>query len=189
MKARILVPLGAWFGIAILGGTAQGGLIEAMARDYREMSAWPCPYICYDRAAANAPYPAMIENAWRRQNLLGDYHFGADGMQLTETGQTKVRWILTEAPLQHRTVFVHRGETPQQTAGRLNAVKEYALKVAPEGGAANVLESNLSPLGYPAGWPGTKDPTLNRKFQGYYPEKAYVPDRAAGGAGGAGGSP
>jgi len=127
----------------------------------------------------------MIENAWRRQNILADYHFGADGIELSEAGQTKIRRILTEAPLQHRTVFVHRGETPQQTAGRMKAVFEYANKIIPEGGAPNVIETNVSPPGYPAGWPGGKDPTISRKFQGWLPEKPYVPDRTTGSGAGA----
>jgi hypothetical protein len=180
MKIRILVSLGAVLGLAVLGGTARGGLIEEMARDTCEVNRWPYPYVCWDRAAARAPFPGMIENAWRRQNLVADYHFGADGTQLSEAGQGKVRWILTEAPLQHRTVFVRRGETPQQTAARMKAVGEYAAKIAPDGGPPSILESNLSPPGYPAGWPGGKDPTWTRKFQGWLPEKPYVPDRTSG---------
>ncbi len=186
MKARLLVPVGVLLGLAALGGTARGGLIEAMARDTCEVNSWPNPYVGWDRAAQRAPYPGMIANAWRRQNLLADYHFGADGAQLSEAGQSKIRWILTEAPVEHRTVFVRRGETPQQTASRMDAVKEYALKVAPEGGPPNVIESNVGPAGYPAGWPGGKNPTLNQKFQGYYPAGAYVPGgkKSSGGGGG-----
>jgi len=183
MKIRILVPLGALLGLAVLGGTARGGLIEAIARDTCEVSRWPYPYVCWDRAAARAPYPGMIENAWRRQNLLADHHFGADATQLSEAGQSKLRWILTEAPLQHRTVFVRRGETPQQTAARMKAVGEYVAKIAPEGGPPNILETNVSPPGYPAGWPGgkdPKDPTLSRRFQGWLPDKLYVPERTSG---------
>jgi hypothetical protein len=188
MKARFLMPVGVLLGLAVLGGTVRAGLIEEMARDTCEVNRWPCPYNCWDRAAARAPFPGMIENAWRKQNVLADNHFGAEGDRLSEAGQTKVRWILTEAPIQHRTVFVRRGETPQQTAGRMNAVKEYALKIAPEGGPPNILETNISPPGYPAGWPGGKEPTLTRKFQGYYPEKSYVPDRTTGGGASGGGS-
>lgn len=160
-----------------------GGVIRALARDFAEVNNWPCPYICWDREAARAPMPGMIENAWRRQNLLADYHFTSDN-SLSPAGKQKVRWILTEAPMQHRTVFVRRGENAEETVARINSIRQYADKSFPEAGPANILETYVSPPGYTAGWPGAKDETLSRKFQTSLPEKLYVPDRATNTNGG-----
>jgi len=160
-----------------------GGIIRALARDFAEVNNWPYPYVCWDREAVRAPVPGMIENAWRRQNLLAEYHF-TDDNSLTPAGQQKVRWILTEAPIQHRTVFVRRGETAEETAARVNSVRQYTAKAFPEASPANVLETYISPPGYPAGWPGAKDETLSRKFQTSLPEKLYVPDRGTSSSGG-----
>jgi hypothetical protein len=178
MKIRIFMLLAALVGPVAVGTTAQGGVLGAIARDTCEVNRWPYPYVCWDREAVYAPFPGMIENAWRRQNLLADCHFVVDGTQLSQAGQSKVRWILTEAPLQHRTVFVRRGETAEQTTARVNSIREYAAKVAPEGGPPNIVETNVSLPGYPAGWPGGKDPTLSRRFQGFVPEKLYIPSRS-----------
>ena len=161
---------------------ARGGLIEEIARDTVEVNSWPCPYVCWDAAAARAPFPIMIQNAWRRQNLVADYHFAANSNELTLAGQFKVRWILTEAPLEDRTVFVRRGETADQTAARIDSVKKYAAKL-PLDGVANIVETNSMPLGYPAGWPGSKDPALLRKFQSVVPDKMYLPDKSGGSSG------
>lgn len=160
-----------------------GGVIGALARDFAEVNNWPCPYSCWDREAARSPMPGMIENAWRRQNLLADHHFTSDN-NLSPAGQRKVRWILTEAPMQHRTIFVRHAESADQTVARINSIRQYADKAFHEAGPANILETYASPPGYTAGWPGTKDETFSRKFQGSLPEKLYVPDRATNTNGG-----
>jgi len=162
-----------------------GGVIRVLARDFAEVNNWPCPYVCWDREAVVAPFPGMIENAWRRQNLLAECHFTADN-SLSPAGQQKVRWILTEAPMQHRTIYVRRGETAEETCARVNSIRQYAAKALPETSPPSILETNVSPPGYPAGWPGAKDETLTRKFQSSVPDKLYLPDRGTGSSGGAG---
>jgi len=160
-----------------------GGILGALARDFAEVNNWPCPYVCWDREAVRAPIPGMIENAWRRQNLLADYHFTADN-NLSPAGKHKVRWILTEAPIQHRTIFVRRAESAEETVARVNSIRQYAEKALPGAGPASILETYASPPGYTAGWPGAKDETLSRKFQTSLPDKLYVPDRATSTGGG-----
>jgi hypothetical protein len=159
---------------------ARGAIIEEIIKDTIEVNSWPCPYLTLDKEAVRAPFPIMIQNAWRRQNLLADYHFSATSNELTHAGQYKVRTILTMAPPEHRTVFVRAGESPEQTAARLNSVRSYAAKL-PLDGVANIVETNTAPLAYPAGWPGAKEPALLRKFQSYVPDKMYLPDRSSGG--------
>jgi len=124
----------------------------------------------------------MIQNAWRRQNLLAECHFTTEN-KLSPSGQQKVRWILTEAPIQHRTIYVRRGDSAEDTIARMNSIRQYAAKAVPDAGAPDVLETYLAPAGYPAGWPSTKDETLSRKFQSSLPDKLYVPDRDTGSTG------
>lgn len=162
---------------AILSQSARGEVFKALVRDFREVNQWPCPYNCWDREAATAPLPAMIQNGWRRQNLLADGHFTANSGELSPTGQYKVRWIVTEAPIQHRMIYVRRAETPEQTAARITAIRNYASKVAPDAEPPSILETHLSPAGYPAGWPGAKDDSIARKFQTHMPENLYLPER------------
>jgi len=180
MKIRcwILVLLGV-LGLAT-DARAEGGLLHHIFRDTVELQRWPQPYACWDNQAARACYPIMIQNGWRRQNLLADHDFNADGNALSPAGEHKVRWILTQAPLQHRTIFVRKAETADQTATRIAAVRDYAAKVAPDGGPASILETHLNPLDYPVGWPGSKDTSLLRKFQSSMTGSPYLPDRGSG---------
>lgn len=123
----------------------------------------------------------MIQSGWRRQNLLSDSHFTANNSELSPAGQVKVRWILTEAPPERRVIQVRKAATPEQTAARILAVQNYAAKIAPDSEPPVIEESNLSPPGYPAGWPSPKDESTVRKFQPQMPENLYLPERNSSG--------
>jgi hypothetical protein len=178
-----LFPLVAISTIMVTPSSADAGdFLRAVVRDFQEVNQWPCPYVCWDREAVRAPFPPMVQNGWRRQNVLADCHFTANSAELSPAGQHKVRWILTEAPVEHRTIFVRRTDTPEQTSARINAVREYAAKAVSDVDPPNILETYLSPAGYPAGWPGGKDDSLSRRFQPHVPDKIYLPERKTDGS-------
>lgn len=161
----------------------RGDFFKALVRDFREVNQWPCPYHCWDQEAVRSAFPSMIQSGWRRQNLLSDGHFTANNGELSPAGKFKVQWILTQAPPEHRVIHVRRAETPEQTAARILAVQKYAAKIAPDSEPPFIEESNLSPPGYSAGWPGPKDESTTRKFQPQMPEHLYLPERNASGGG------
>jgi hypothetical protein len=117
---------------------------------YRQNKAWPWPYVCADRIAVREPFYAMVNNGWRRQNLLGPHHFSANGDKLTSAGELRVRWIMTQAPADRRTIFIERDINPAVTADRLATTRTYATEVAPEGQLAQIFETNLISEGRPA---------------------------------------
>lgn len=117
---------------------------------YRQNADWPWPYVCPDRTAARAPFNLMVQNGWRRQNLLGAHHFTRDGEQLTTAGELKVRWIMTQAPPDHRNVFVERAVNPTVTTHRVASARQYADKVAMAGERPVVEETYLMSEGRPA---------------------------------------
>lgn len=119
-------------------------------RGYHRNVAWPWPYICPDRMAVREPFAIMIENGWRRQNLLGEHHFNADANRLTMAGELKVRWIVTQAPAAHRSIFVERAVEPSVTDSRLATAREYASQVAIDGQAPQVFETYIVSEGRPA---------------------------------------
>jgi hypothetical protein len=119
-------------------------------RGYHRNVAWPWPYMCPDRAAVREPFSIMIENGWRRQNLLGEYHFTPDGKGLTKAGELKVQWILTQAPLAHRTVFVERSIDTVVTSNRLAAARDYATLISVDGQPPQVAETYIVSEGRPA---------------------------------------
>jgi hypothetical protein len=147
---------------------------------YHRNVLWPWPYVCPDRIAEREPFEIMVRNGWHRQNLLGSYHFDPSTGQLTEAGQLQVRWIMTQAPLGRRQIFVERALDPAVTAARLVAARQYASRVAVDGQSPQVYETNLMAEGRPA---PVVDAT-NVKFM----ENMRVPALPASTAGGGGSS-
>ena len=101
-----VAPAHAGWIACILEGTKE--FCSSVARDTKRRNCWPKPWVCPDRQAVQAPFAVMVANGWRLQNMLGDHHFAAVTGELTEAAHLKIRWILTEAPQQQRTIYVHR---------------------------------------------------------------------------------
>ena len=152
---------------------------EYIADETRQNNRWPYPYYCADRQAEREPFEIMVQNGWRRQNLLADYYFQEKTGELTEAGQAVVRRITNEVPAPHRTIYVRKGQTPDQTAARINAVQQYAAKVALDGSVPPIVETSISPAGYPAGWPPVREGAVSRRFQVSVPDKMYLPDTSS----------
>ena len=118
---------------------------------YYQNSIWPRQYIVPSRRGICESFDVMARNGWRRQNLLGPYHFEADGVQLNEAGRLKVEWILTQAPPQYRTLYVQRVANQERTTGRVEAVQQFVASLNGMGGPGDVQETYVRDDGYPAG--------------------------------------
>jgi hypothetical protein len=130
-------------------------------RGYHFNQQWPWPFECPDRIAVREPFCVMVNNGWRRQNLLGPHHFDSQTNQLTTAGELRVQWIMTQAPPERRNIFVERTLNQETNTQRLAVVREYAAKVAPVGSVPHVEETYLVSEGRPA---AVVDAT-NMKFQ------------------------
>jgi hypothetical protein len=119
-------------------------------RGYHRNVDWPWPYTCPDRAAVREPFRMMVDNGWRRQNLLGSHHFNAETNRLTTAGELRVHWIMTQAPPERRNIFVERAATPDVTAQRLAVARDFAVQVAIDGQEPQTFESHLVSEGRPA---------------------------------------
>lgn len=128
---------------------------------YRENAMWPWPYVCPDRIAAREPFCVMINNGWRRENLLGAHHFIAETNQLNAAGQLRVQWIMTQAPPERRSIFVERSLDQGVSNQRMAAVQEYATQVAIDGRPPQITQTQLVSDGRPA----TVVDFTNTKFQ------------------------
>ncbi len=109
---------------------------------------WPRHYIPPARRSVCATYAAMINNGWRRQNLLGDYHFKPNTNELTSAGKLKVNWILSQAPVQRRNVFVQRGSAELETTARIASVHDYAGGLSPNVGQVDVNDTHIVAEGH-----------------------------------------
>lgn len=152
-----------WAGLAWTAtADAQGApdLIHHIYNDFRHHNEWPHPYVCPARQSVRAPFEQMIVSGWQRQNLLGDHHFN-ELNQLSEAGRLKVQWILNEVPSQHRSIFVHQGQSADVTAARLLAVNEFVGEMAGEGPPPTVTATRV----YPVGWPAARIDAISQKFE------------------------
>jgi hypothetical protein len=111
---------------------------------------WPWPYPPADRIAVHEPFCQMIENGWRRQNLLGAHHFNPNTNELTTAGELRVQWIMTQAPPDRRSIFIERTLNGDANARRLAVVRDYATKVSLDGQMPQVEETYLVSEGRPA---------------------------------------
>lgn len=151
---------------------------ERFYHGYRKNVQWPNPYIQPARRSIHSAYNMVINNGWRRQNLLGDYHFTQGTNQLTEAGKLKVRWILTQTPMQRRNVYVQRGSSEAQTALRMASVHKMTASMSPSTGLANVSDTHIVAEGHSAR-------SVDATFVGYAKNKlAPVLPAAAGPTGG-----
>lgn len=131
---------------------AQAGWNEFWERfhvDFHRVNCYPEPFIFGDREAARAPFIAMVNNGWRRQNTLGDQHFDTETNRLNQAGTLKLKEILTENPEQFRSVFVLRTAFSDTTNIRIQSVQETSAQVAPQNGQALVYQTNIAPPNSP----------------------------------------
>ncbi len=105
--------------------------------------------------------------------MLGDHHFDELSGELTEAGKLKIRWILAEAPLQHRDIYVHRDQAPEGTLIRLDNVQKLVASMVPEGELPGVFETGISTRG----WPASQVDEIGRRFDSSMPNP-----RLSGGA-------
>ena len=124
---------------------------ETFEDSYIENLRWPKQYVHPARRGICQSFATMADNGWRRNNLLGKYHFAPEDEQLSDAGKAKVEWILTQAPPQRRTIFVERTTDAQRTADRVQSVQDLAANTNSAKGPADVQETDIRDEGHPAG--------------------------------------
>jgi hypothetical protein len=138
---------------------------NSMVRDTKRRNCWPAPFECPDRQAARTPFAIMVNNGWRRQNMLGDYYFEPTTGQLTEAGRLKIRWIVFEAPEQHRAIFVHIAQTIEETSTRMANVQAQVALIAPQAEMPPIMQTSIADSGTPA----DRVDLIERKYQASVP--------------------
>ncbi len=128
----------------------QATYLGATDEAFKDNLRWPHQYVWPSRRGICQSFAIMANNGWRRQNLLGQYHFDPETGELSTAGRVKVQWILTQAPPQRRTIYVERTLDQQQTAGRVEAVQNLASSTTTAEGPVDVQETLLHDDGRPA---------------------------------------
>jgi hypothetical protein len=136
-------------------------MFEKCCNGYRANVMWPRQFVPAARRPIRETYAAMINNGWRRQNLLGDYHFDPETNELTRAGEMKVQWVLTQAPINRRDVYVQRAATGSETATRIAAVHGYGSQMNPAVEHVNVNDTHIVAEGHSA-------TTVDNMFIGFH---------------------
>jgi hypothetical protein len=190
MTARFLSVVG--FVLIAVGFSAQVSAeilcetFNSIARDVKRRQCWPDPFVGADRATVRAPFAIQVSNGWRKQNMLGEFHFEQGNGQLTEAGRLKVRWIVTVCPQQHRLIYVHTALSNEETSARIAAVQQLAAQIAPNE-APPVMTTSIPD----DGWPADQVDMIGRKFRSSTPAPRLPPPSygsSSGGSSSGGGS-
>ncbi len=126
-------------------------MLDAFCTGYHANVNWPAQYIPAARRSVLSAYDSMINNGWRRQNLLGTYHFDPGTNELTDAGKLKVNWILSQTPQHRRSIFVQRGVNESQTASRVASVHSWTGNMSPAIGTVDVNDTHIVAEGRSAG--------------------------------------
>lgn len=145
--------------------------------DWHRNNAWPEPFQTADRAAVREPFCIQTDNGWKMQNTVGTFLFD-DNQSLNKAGELQVKWIVTQAPIHRRAVFVLKADNPEQTAARVASVNAAVAKYAgPNIPPVMVTDTE------PSGWSGSYVDAISQALNSSIP----APRLPAGGGGGGGG--
>ena len=149
--------------------------------DFHRNNSWPEPFLSADRAAQREPFCIQADNGWKMQNTVGTFLFD-EHQKLNKAGELQVKWIVTQAPLHRRAVFVLKGDTAEQTETRVASVNEAVAKYA--GGAIPpVMVTDTEPRG----WPGSYIDAMAQQYQSSIPAPRLGSASGGGGGGSSGG--
>ena len=137
-------------GLMFTASPVQADWLDWFHDGFHRNQQWPRPFVQYDREATMAPFEIMVQNGWKQQTMLCNYHFEGATTRLTASGNTKLRWILERAPEQYRTIYVQETSNRRLTLARIDAVQQAAARQLPVGSMPSVVATNMHPDQVPA---------------------------------------
>jgi hypothetical protein len=134
--------------MALAGSLASNTVWGQHHQDNKTIAArninWPQPFRGADAEAVVAPFEVMRNNGWREHNTLGSRLFAQDN-SLCEAGALKVQWIVTQAPLSYRAIYVKSGPTQEITNARVESVQLAVSQLVPSGPLPQIFVIDLEP--------------------------------------------
>src|SRR6185369_12901432 len=144
-------------------------------QDFYRNNTWPEPFLSADRIAARTPFCIQTDNGWKMQNTIGSYLFDPETQRVNQAGDLLVKWIVSQAPVHRRAVFVLKGDSAEATNARVQSVQAAVAKYS--GGCMYpVLLTNTEP----AGWPASYIDTITQQYSATIPAPR-LPAKGGGG--------
>jgi hypothetical protein len=151
--------------------------------DFYRNNSWPEPFQTADRNLAREAFCIQVDNGWKAQNTIGSMLFNAETQQLNTAGDLMVRWIVTQAPIHRRAVFVVKGDNADITRARIDSVNAAVARYA-MGPICPVMLTTTEP----AGWPASYIDSITQQFNSTIPSPRLPAGGDGGGEGGGGAS-
>lgn len=120
---------------------------QSVHRDFHRNNAWPEPFQSADRAVTREYFCIQVNNGWKMQNTVGTFLFNPETQELNRAGELQVKWIVTQAPIHRRAVFVLVGDTAEDTQKRVLSVQHYISRIVPAGHLPPVMITHTQPEG------------------------------------------
>lgn len=150
---------------------------------YHHAHYWPHPYVCEDRAYLQTVIDQQASGGWASATTLREYHFDPETHALNSVGRDHLRWIISGAPIQHRTVYVSQSTSPDQDALRQASVQQVVQEFQPGANVPVLLRYDRF-LGRPA---EEIDQLRRLEMQSIPRPRLFIIGNASGGGGGGGG--
>ncbi len=150
--------------------------------DFERNHAWPEPFRYADRMAVRDHWTPYVNRGWQIENTLTSYHFDDDTLALNAAGQSKLYWIMTNAPPERRMIFVVQDRDGRVTESRVDLVQQAVTQLTPSGSLPAVIRTTLEPTGIVH--TGDYQDRLYKSVR----ENAIVPSMQASGGGASTGS-
>jgi len=164
---------------------ATGGFNQFWHRchvDFFRNNSWPEPFLTADKMAVRNVYCIQTDNGWKMQNTIGTFLFDRETQQVNEAGDLMVKWILTQAPVHRRVVFVMKADTAEATNARVQSVQNAVAKYS-----GSCVCPVLLTTTEPAGWPASYIDAITQQYSATIPNPR-LPARQGGSGGQSGGS-
>lgn len=165
----------------LAGGGGWNSFWHRVHTDFYRNNSWPQPFEAVDRAVAREPFCIQADNGWRMQNTIGTYLFDPETQRLNQAGELLVKWIVTQAPIHRRVVFVLKGDYPEATTSRVESVQAAVSKYA----IGNVCPVMLTDT-EPTGWSAAYVDSITQQFNSSIPSPRLSDGGQSGSGGGSG---
>jgi uncharacterized membrane protein YgcG len=147
--------------------------------DFYRNNSWPEPFLTADKIAVRTPYCIQTDNGWKMQNTVGTFLFDGETQRLNQAGELLVKWILTQAPINRRAVFVLKGDNADATNARVQSVQAAIAKYS-GGCVCPVLLTEIEP----PGWSAAYIDSISQQYSATIPNPRLPPRQGSGGGGG-----
>jgi|SaaInlStandDraft_1057018.scaffolds.fasta_scaffold90819_1 hypothetical protein len=111
---------------------------------------WPYPYDVWSRNSVNNMIDAHQQKGWQDATTVYEYHFDTDSNELTDAGNMHIKWILENAPIQYRTLYLQTSAKAGSNDLRMAAVTQVAGRLTAGEQPPSVVFRNTTAYGRPA---------------------------------------